>query len=1044
MRYLTSKASLFLVLLVMLLLQYSLGPQRRSQSQIGQNRAQKISKSLKVSTDYRKIPLYFTPNEGQFDEKAIFFAKTSRYTLWLTKGGLVFDSTRRLKKNDSKSLVANSGNVNNPESGTYVRDVSRLIFLNSNKSPEVIPLDYTEHKVNYFIGNDKSKWRTNIETSKAVLYKDLYRNINLKVYGCENQIKYDWIIKKGGNPDDICFKYKNVKRIVIDKDDNLVIEMEFGELIHKKPLSYQIINGKKVEVNTNLEIDKNNVVRLKVGDYRKNRELVIDPLLIYSTHLGGSDGQCAAGVVVDKNGNAYVCGGTYSSDFPTTSGAYDTTLDEMGDVFITKLNSAGTSLLYSTYLGGNSREMGFGIAVDNNGNAYVTGQTASSDFPTTSGTFDASVDGEDAFITKLNATGASLLYSTYLGGTANEAGIGIAIDKNDTIYVCGGTDSSDFPTTTGAFDVSYNGSVDIFITKLNATGTSLLYSTYLGGSATDCYVGYEVVALAIAVDKNGNVYICSGTNSSDFPITSGAYNTNYNGGYSDVFITKLNSTGTSLLYSTFLGGSSGEMGFGIAVDKNGNAYVTGQTASNDFPINPGDYDTNLDGGSDAFISKINSNGKTLLYSSYLGGTNWDIGLGITVDGSGNTYVIGQTGSRDFPITSDAFDSSYNGGISDVFIINLNATGTKLLYSTFLGGSGWDSTESSDMPIGAIAADESGNVYVTGATYSDDFPTTSGAYDTSFNGDIDVFITKFNFSEVVRIVSWNILNYSGSNEEFREEHFRIVMESLSPDILVVQEMASFTGVDQFLEDVLKPISKNYRAAKFFDGPDTDNALFYDKSKFKLQSRKQIPTSFRDIAEYTIKIKKGPGKGSKLNIYSVHFTEGLGVGDKMQREGEANTLRTYLNGLPLNSLYLVCGTFNMTESNEKAYKLLTDAQIDNIGRLKDPLDKPGKWHHKKKFKSLHTESTRKTKYGDGVGGGLNDRYDMILISYSLDQNGKLTYRPDSCAVCGNDGKHFKKDINKPKNGIVSPEIADALYKASDHLPVIIELVPPENSK
>ena len=218
-------------------------------------------------------------------------------------------------------------------------------------------------------------------------------------------------------------------------------------------------------------------------------------------------------------------------------------------------------------------------------------------------------------------------------------------------------------------------------------------------------------------------------------------------------------------------------------------------------------------------------------------------------------------------------------------------------------------------------------------------------------------------ESIRIVSWNILNYPDSNEESREEYFRSVIESLSPDILVVQEMTSFTGVDRFLEDVLKPISKNYRAAKFFDGPDTDSTLFYDKSKFKLQSRQQIPTSFRDIVEYTIKIKKGPGKDSKLKIYSVHFKEGLGAGDKSQRENEAIILRSYLNGLPLNDLYLVCGTFNMTSSNEKAYKILTDAQIDNIGRLKDPLDQLGKWHHKEKFKSLHTESTRKAKRGGG---------------------------------------------------------------------------------
>jgi endonuclease/exonuclease/phosphatase family metal-dependent hydrolase len=298
-------------------------------------------------------------------------------------------------------------------------------------------------------------------------------------------------------------------------------------------------------------------------------------------------------------------------------------------------------------------------------------------------------------------------------------------------------------------------------------------------------------------------------------------------------------------------------------------------------------------------------------------------------------------------------------------------------------------------------------------------------------------------ERIRIVSWNILNYPDLNGDPREEYYQRVLEGLSPDILIVQEMTSAFGVGEFLNNVMKPVSKEYRASKFFDGPDTDSVLFYDRTKIRVMSSQQIYTSLRDISEYSLKIKKNPGKGVKFKLYSVHFAEGLSPGAKTQREGDALTLRNYLDGFQPDDLFLVCGTFNMISSREKAFKVLTGESIDNIGRLQDPMNKTGKWHDKLKSRFTHSESTRKSKFGDGAKGGLDDRYDMILISYGWDQSGKLIYRPGSCIVYGNDGKHLNKAINAPKNKRVSSDIADALYHASDHLPVIIELVPPEKS-
>lgn len=301
-----------------------------------------------------------------------------------------------------------------------------------------------------------------------------------------------------------------------------------------------------------------------------------------------------------------------------------------------------------------------------------------------------------------------------------------------------------------------------------------------------------------------------------------------------------------------------------------------------------------------------------------------------------------------------------------------------------------------------------------------------------------------YSEAIKIATWNLLNFPGSTGVTREDDFRKVINQLSLDVLVVQEMTSYSGVNEFLDNVMNYSTPGtYEAAPFYDGPDTDNALFYNKSKIKLLSHQQIPTTLRDISEYVLEIKDGPGKGAVFRIYSVHLKSGSATNDKNQRIQETTTLRNYLDGLPINSLFLVCGDYNLESSSEPAYGILTGDQSDNDGRAKDPINRPGYWNDNIAFADIHTQSNRAIQFGGGASGGLDDRFDLILMSYALESSNELTFKTGSYFAYGNDGQHFNKAINDGINGAVSSEIANALYEASDHLPVLIELDPPKKA-
>ena len=456
--------------------------------------------------------------------------------------------------------------------------------------------------------------------------------------------------------------------------------------------------------------------------------------LACSTYLGGSDKEYAFGVAVDASGAAYVAGRTYSDDFPATPGAFDTSHNGAYDVFIAKLSPDGASLVWATYLGGSGDDVAAGIAVDGAGAVYVVGYTESGDFPTTPGAFDESHNGGyDAFVAKLSASGDTLLYSTYLGGAGDDFANGISVADTGAAFVTGKTYSIGFPVTANAFDTSHNGGlIDAFVTALSADGDALVCSTFLGGAGPD--EGY-----AVAVDTGGAAYVAGYSVSSDFPTTAGAFDEAHNGGY-DAFVAKLAPGASVLSYATFLGGSSADRARGIAVDASGAAVVCGYTLSGDFPVTGGAFDPSHNGDYDAFVSRFTPSGGALAHSTYLGGDAADFAHAIAVDDLGRAYVAGDTNADSFPTTVDAFDTTRNGDY-DGFVARLSGDGAMLEYATYLGGG------ANDFGAG-IALANRGTVYAAGRTYSDDFPATPGAFDTSLGGQRDAFAAKFVWPEEI--------------------------------------------------------------------------------------------------------------------------------------------------------------------------------------------------------------------------------------------------------------------------------------------------------
>ena len=666
----------------------------------------------RVKESYSEIPLSFVPNQGQADKNVKFTSGGNGYSLALAP------TTFRLAVTDQRNKsVAHSR-----------ASVLQATLLGGNAAAQLTGIGRLPATTNYFIGSHPRQWKTNLSNYAKVKYSRVYPGVDLVFYGKQNLLEYDFIVSPGADPQAIRLGFDGITGLRVDEKGDLLLRTDAGEIRQSRPIAYQQINDARQIIPATYLIKGENQIAFQIANYDRSKPLIIDPVLAFSTYVGGSRVEQPEALAVDSAGNSYITGNTVSIDFPTTPGALDTEkINPDNDVFVTKLNSTGTAIIYSTYFGGSNRESGNNLAIDSAGNAYVIGLTESADIPITPGAFRTTPVGSDefdVFAFKLNPTGTALSYSTYLGPVVGD---GIAVDSAGNAYLTGSA-NGDYPTTPGAFQTVPGGSSDAFVTKLNSTGTALIYSTLLGGPGFD--IGTE-----IAVDSAGNAYI-TGSTEGGFPLTPGAFQTSP-GGATDAFVAKLDAAGTALVYSTLLAGSRIDIGVGIAVNTSGNAYVTGVSSSTNFPVTPGAFQTDKAVDDDAFVTELSASGDALIYSTYLGGDGNDFGGDIALDTAGNASVAGLTGSTDFPITADAIQSDY-GGRTDAFVTRLNATGTGLVFSSYLGGADGDNAR-------AIWVDSAGSIYLAGDTRSSDFPITPGAFQTELRGFTDAFVTKIVFS-----------------------------------------------------------------------------------------------------------------------------------------------------------------------------------------------------------------------------------------------------------------------------------------------------------
>jgi hypothetical protein len=701
-----------------------------------------------VSEVYRNLPLSFEVNRGQAGGDVKYLSRGSGLQLLLAEGGatLALPGAARSNKSRPKARTDISRARADVRAGV---SLLRMTIDGARVGAEVSGEGELTGKANYLLGADPNKWVTGVSTYSRVRYSGVYPGVDMVFYGDQRQLEYDFDLAPGADPAAIKVAFEGADRIGLDREGGLVLKTKAGQLTLRRPVAYQEADGVRREVASSYVILGKGRVGFRLGEYDRTRALVIDPVLVYSTYVGGSGRDVGTAVTVDSAGNAYVAGLTLSTNFPATTGALRVSLADyngspfFGDAFVTKLNSAGNGAVYSTYIGGLDSDIAKGIAVDAAGSAYVVGSTASNfDFPTTVGAFQTSPSGGqydfgDAFVAKLTPDGAGLVYSTRLGGADLDNAYGVAVDNSGNAIVVGATDSTNFPTTAGAPQTAAGMETDAFLSKLNPTGTALVYSTYLGGSAGD-------IGNAVAADSSGNAYATGTTTSTDFPVTAGSLRTSSQGSV-DTFVTKVSPTG-ALAYSTYLGGGGEDFGIGVAVDSSGNAYITGHTNSTNFPTTLGAYQTS--GASfftdDAFVSKLNPAGSALVYSTYLGTANAaDTGNAIAVSPAGEAYVCGQTASSSFPVTGDATQSAF-GGVSDAFVSTLDAAGASLVFSTYVGGN--------KQEVGrGVALDPSGNIYAVGSTQSSNFAVTPGSFQRSIGGgstDTSAFVVKIGTAPAV--------------------------------------------------------------------------------------------------------------------------------------------------------------------------------------------------------------------------------------------------------------------------------------------------------
>jgi hypothetical protein len=722
----------------------------------------------RLDTAYGRLPLGFEENRGQADPRVRFLSHGHGYRVFVATTETVLILQR--PKGDDGSAENRHSDARAASGPTQTAVTMRLVGANADAPSG--GLEELPGKVNYFIGNDPTRWRTDVPTYARVMTRNVYPGIDIIHRGHQRELEYDFVVAPGADPADIRVSFSGIQKMHLDSNGDLVLATDAGEMRQHTPYLYQDRGGVRDAVAGGYVLKGDHEIGFTVGPYDAALPLVLDPVLAYSSYLGGTTNDEARAIAVDAGGNAYIAGVTSSSStttFPRTGGI-PTVVGGL-DAFVSKLNAAGDSLVYSTFIGHSQSESAEAVAVDDNGHAYVAGYTRSPGFPTTPGGYQLSINtgNYSAFVTRLNADGNGLVYSTFLGGNiASTPGtnplqeaLGIAVDGAGNAYVTGWTQAVNFPQF-HAYQASNGGQIDAFVTKLNTTASgaaSLVYSTYLGGGGLDHGVD-------IAVDETGHAFVTgrtdSGGSTAPFP-TMNPFQPTLAGAV-DAFVAKLDtavSGVSSLVYSTYLGGSRTEnpntpYPGGIAVDSTGNAYVTGSTnswssAAIPFPTTPTSYQpaTVGVGDLDVFLTKLNPAGTAILYSTFLGGIDNDVGRSVAVDSAGHAYVAGEVAaasSGDFP-GRDAVQPTFGGGTIDAFVVKFDtgATGdASLVYSTFFGGS------NNDLAFG-IAIDSAGSAYVAGKTNSSGL-ATSGAFQAGLGGASDAFVAKLEETPGVSLVS----------------------------------------------------------------------------------------------------------------------------------------------------------------------------------------------------------------------------------------------------------------------------------------------------
>ncbi len=662
-------------------------------------------KQKEVMSGFKKLPLTFTKISSKAGAPAKYISNGAGTMMNFSKKGASFILTKETEasKKARESMSGKNADIRNDDESNIDLKIEKesfglnFEFKGVNPDMEIIGEELKPAFSNYFYGKDPAGWRTGEENYSKMRMKNVYDGVDVVYSGDRSRLNYTIEIKPGTDPEIVKLKYNfsdnsPQNRLYVNQDGGLTAVTPLGEIANKKPVCYQIINGEKVELDVEYKISGTGLdeVSFSVKNHEPGFTVFTEDEFVFGGPFGGTGViEAAFDIALDDSGYIYLTGMTSSSDFLVTDAAYDTSFN-----------------------GGSFYMEFFGLL--------------------------APVSIPDVFVIKLDPTGKNVVFSTYLGGTGWDDGYKMAVDGSGNIYVTGMTGSSNFPVTSGAFDETFNGAAedsmwaeDIFVTKLSVDGGSLVYSTYIGGSKDDSSPE------GLYVNESGEAYLTIDTYSRDFPVTSGAYDESHNApegkSYRDIAVVKLNSSGTGLVYSTFIGGAKSEYTGDIEVDPQGNAFVTGFTYSPDFPTTTGVYGDSIKGASDIFVVKLNPSGDSLVYSTLIGGSGYDKAEEIEIDAQGNAFIAGYTKSDAFPVVGTAY-SNKTGRYYDAAVVKLNVDGTDILYSTKIGGSGYDKAY-------ALKVDNNENVYIGGYSSSSNFPVTPGAIEGGNPGS--AFFLKLN-------------------------------------------------------------------------------------------------------------------------------------------------------------------------------------------------------------------------------------------------------------------------------------------------------------